>query len=167
VLVPKKGKPRFAIDYRVSNQVFRDHDTHYPITLVDSCVDVMKGNVYLTVIDVLSASGKGVYSIIIRGDLSLRTLGAGKGSRKCAKPAKHHHEDTNFCLHHKGSFKVHSFVLFSVFHHQVYWQMQDEVIGDKGSYSKKRGSFSGSSDVPNQRVKIWVCRYAFFGGGCF
>jgi hypothetical protein len=51
------------------------------------------------------------------------------GNGRESKPAKHH-QDTNLCLNHKGSLKMHSFVLFSVFHHQVSCQMQDKVIGE-------------------------------------
>lgn len=33
----------------------RNSETHYPITLIDSCLDVLKGAQYFTVMDVLSA----------------------------------------------------------------------------------------------------------------
>eukprot|EP00624_Nannochloropsis_granulata_P003559 evm.model.NODE_27998_length_27464_cov_27.523705.8 len=37
VIVMQKGKARFAIDYRELNKILRNSETHYPITLIDSC----------------------------------------------------------------------------------------------------------------------------------
>ena len=55
VVVMQKGKARFAIDYRELNKILRNHETHYPITLIDSCLDVLKDAKFFTVMDVLSA----------------------------------------------------------------------------------------------------------------
>lgn len=43
------------MDYQELNKVLRNSETHYPITLIDSCLDVLKGAQYFTVMDVLSA----------------------------------------------------------------------------------------------------------------
>ncbi len=55
VIVMQKGKARFAIDYRELNKILRNSETHYPITPIDSCLDVLKDAKYFTVMDVLSA----------------------------------------------------------------------------------------------------------------
>ena len=68
---------------------------------------------------------RGSILLEVRGVFPRRTLGAAKRSRKCAKPAKHHHQDTIFSVPHKGSF-----VLIGAFHYQVSCQTKDEVIGE-------------------------------------
>jgi hypothetical protein len=56
VVVKKKlGGIRVSIDYRELNKVITNRDMHWPITLIDSCLDVMRGSKFFTTIDILQA----------------------------------------------------------------------------------------------------------------
>lgn len=55
VVVMKEGKMRLAIDYRELNKRLTDDHVNYPLTLIDSCLDVMAGAQYFTTVDVSGA----------------------------------------------------------------------------------------------------------------
>jgi transposase InsO family protein len=55
VVVKQGEKLRLVIDYRELNKRLDDKDLHYPITLIDSCLDVMNGAKYFTVMDISGA----------------------------------------------------------------------------------------------------------------
>lgn len=55
VVVKQGEKLRLVIDYRELNKRLDDKDLHYPITLIDSCLDVMNGARYFTVMDISGA----------------------------------------------------------------------------------------------------------------
>lgn len=55
VVVKQGEKLRLVIDYRELNKRLDDKDLHYPITLIDSCLDVMNGAKFFTVMDIAGA----------------------------------------------------------------------------------------------------------------
>jgi len=55
VVVMKNGKFRLAIDYRMLNKRLTDEHMNYPLTLIDSCLDVMSGSQFFTTVDISGA----------------------------------------------------------------------------------------------------------------
>ena len=55
VVVMKGDKFRLAIDYRELNKRLTDDHMNYPLTLIDSCLDVMSGSQFFTTVDISGA----------------------------------------------------------------------------------------------------------------
>eukprot|EP00624_Nannochloropsis_granulata_P001058 evm.model.NODE_1477_length_24586_cov_22.484747.9 len=55
VVVMRNGKFRLAIDYRELNRRLTDEHMNYPLTLIDSCLDVMSGAQFFTTVDISGA----------------------------------------------------------------------------------------------------------------
>lgn len=55
VVIMRNDKFRLAIDYRELNKRLSDEHMNYPLTLIDSCLDVMNGSQFFTTVDISGA----------------------------------------------------------------------------------------------------------------